>query len=117
MFTRLAACFALLTALASAAFAAQIEFVNRSGSPAQVKVVGRSVVAVDVPDRTSVPLTVNLGEYYVLIRYGVPGRYRFTRGRIFGIASRETVSMTLHTVVGGNYRTTPVAAEAYSAAR
>jgi hypothetical protein len=117
MFTRLAACFILLAPLVSATSAARIEFDNRSGSPAQVKIVGRSVVVVDVPDRTSVPVPVAAGDYYILIRYGVPGHYRFTQGRPFGVAGREVVRITLHPVAGGNYRTAPVGPEAYSAAR
>jgi len=47
------------------------------------------------------------GEYVIYVRYGTPGRYRYTRGDRFHVEeygrNYSSITITLHTVPVGNY--------------
>jgi hypothetical protein len=86
MIARLASHFVvLLTAwVASAAIAAgagpMISFANNSGDAALVKLVGPSSNVIEVPNGSTRSVQVRGGQYYILVRYGTAGEYRYTRG-------------------------------------
>jgi hypothetical protein len=60
------------------------------------------------------------GRYRILVRYGTEGPYRYAQGDPFEIEetawSYSDVRITLHPVVGGNYRTHPATAADFEAA-
>ncbi len=88
-----------------------ITFINRSGVPALVKLVGPSRHVVEVVDRDSRKVNVAGGTYHLLVRYGTSGKYRYSKGDPFTIRETATeyeqVTITLHTVAGGNYDSRP----------
>jgi hypothetical protein len=89
----------------------RITFINASGEKCLVKLVGPTSVFVDVPNATQRAIAVRGGTYYILTRYGEAGHFRYTRGDPFDVTetpySVSDISITLHKVVGGNYRTKP----------
>lgn len=99
----------------------RIEFENRSGEPALVRLVGPSCGEVHVPDSSTGAIEkLAPGRYRIVIRYGSEGRYRYAEGDPFEIEETATtyssVHITLHPVVGGNYRTRPATAADFEAA-
>ncbi len=86
---------------------------NRSGYSAQVKVVGPTPHAVEVPHAEQRTVLVEAGEYYIAVHYlGREDEYTDVRGESFkveqSVASISRVTITLHPVVGGNYLTWPI---------
>ncbi len=88
-----------------------ITFINKSGEPALVKLVGPSRQTVDVANGGSETVNVSGGSYHILVRYGSPGKYRYSKGDPFDVRETATgyekVTITLHTVAGGNYDSRP----------
>ena len=88
-----------------------ITFDNRSGADAVVRLAGPTAGMVEVPDAGTRTVTVRGGTYQIFVRYGQPGKYRYTRGAPFTVAESangvEEVTITLHTVVNGNYGSSP----------
>ncbi len=88
-----------------------ITFINKSGVPALVKLVGPTRNAVDIANGTSRTVNVSGGSYQLLVRYGTPGKYRYSKGDPFTVRETaneyEEISITLHTVAGGNYDSRP----------
>jgi hypothetical protein len=85
-----------------------INFDNQSGDPALVRLVGPTRGEVFVPSGGRSSLThVAAGNYTIHIRYGTPGRYRYTQGDHFDVQeggrAHSWTTITLHTVVSGNY--------------
>src|ERR1700722_10254677 len=84
---------------------------NRSGEDALVRLVGPSSGTVSVADSTSRTVEARGGAYRMYVRYGQPGKYRYTKGDSFvvyeGADGVDQISITLHKVVGGNYGTAP----------
>ena len=82
---------------------------NRSGEDALVKLVGPTSGTVSVADSTSRTVEARGGTYRMYVRYGLPGKYRYTKGNSFvvyeGADGVDRISITLHKVVGGNYGT------------
>lgn len=111
LFTRLS----LVAVLAAVPLLAQerptITFENRSGDDALVRLVGPSSVTVSVADSSSRTVEAHGGAYRIYVRYGQPGKYRYTKGDSFtvyeGADGVDQISITLHKVVGGNYGTAP----------
>ena len=107
--------FALALSVLAASLVAQdrptITFVNQSGENCVVKLVGPSGGYVDVQRGGQNTVAVGGGNYYILTRYGEPGRFSFTRGTPFYVTetpySVSRISITLHKVVDGNYLTKP----------
>ena len=85
-----------------------ITFDNQSGDPALVRLVGPTRAEVLVPSgsRNSI-YHVAAGNYFLLVRYGSPGRYRYIRCDRFDVqesaGTYATIAFTLHTVAFGNY--------------
>jgi hypothetical protein len=84
-----------------------IKFINSSGENALVKLVGPNRSEVSVPNGQSRTVSVAAGDYYILVRYGEPGKYRYSRGDRFRIDQEPgyyfETSITLHKIVNGNY--------------
>lgn len=104
----------LLTVMAVPSRAAgrpTIAFENRSGENAAVRLVGPTGGLVTVADGSTRTVEVSGGAYRIYVRYGVEGKYRYTRGDSFTIYEGpdgvDQISITLHKVVGGNYGTSP----------
>src|SRR5256885_307952 len=104
----------LASALGRAACSADkstITFINKSGVPALVKLVGPTRHTVEVGDGNSQTVHVAGGEYHLLVRYGRAGEYRYSKGDPFTVTETQTqyeeISITLHTVAGGNYDSKP----------
>lgn len=89
-----------------------ITFENQSGEFALVKLVGPTIMAVEVPDNGSRTVHVPAGEYYILVQYGsVSQGYHYTKGTAFSVVETtmqySIITITLHTVINGNYATQP----------
>jgi hypothetical protein len=99
----------------------RICFVNRSGEPALVRLVGPTRGEVAVPDgQTGAIERVAAGRYRILIRYGTAPHFRYAEGDPFEVEetawSYSEVRISLHRVVGGNYHTRPATANSFEAA-
>ena len=99
---------------------AVINFDNQSGQQALVRMVGPTRAEVHVPNggRNSIHRLAG-GLYTIRVRYGGPGNYRYTEGQSFQAVSasngHSVITVTLHPVVNGNYRTHPVSAAEFDA--
>lgn len=84
-----------------------LTLINQSGDNALVKLVGPSRMTVEVPNGSSRTVKIAGGTYVIYVRYGTPGKYRYTKGESFQIeetySSYTEASLTLHGVVNGNY--------------
>ena len=108
----LAAAFFVVSAGAQSASPNTITFENQSGQDALVKLVGPTRGVVPVPNRSQAGIHVQAGEYYILVRYGLPGHYSYSKGQRFSVEgsvdSYSVITITLHKVVNGNYESHPV---------
>jgi hypothetical protein len=92
---------------------AEITFDNQSGDAALVKLIGPTPRTVPVANQQRRTVTVTGGRYYILVRYGPDreGNYRYTKGDPFDVTQTRRhysiISITLHTVVNGNYHAGP----------
>ena len=95
-----------------------ITFINKSGAPALVKLVGPSRQTVEVVNGDSETVNVSGGSYHILVRYGSAGKYRYSKGDPFTVRETATeyekVTITLHTVAGGNYDSKPASPEEFN---
>jgi len=86
-----------------------LTFINHSGDNALVKLTGPSREIVEIPNGISKTVNIGGGQYKIYVRYGTPGRFRYTKGESFQIAetsfSYTQATLTLHGVVNGNYHT------------
>jgi len=94
---------------------------NRSGESALVKIVGPTVQSVEVPHDQTRTVNVAAGEYYLLVRYGKPpSPYTYSKGDPFSVEQTQirysAITITLHKVIGGNYRTNPASQEEFEQA-
>ena len=84
-----------------------LTFINKSGEPALVKLVGLSRRLVQVPDGQDRRVKIASGNYVIYVRYGNKGHYRYTKGESFEIRQVTggyiEARLTLHGVVNGNY--------------
>jgi hypothetical protein len=95
-----------------------ITFENSTGQYATVKLTGSTSLTVDVPSGQNRTVNVDAGKYYFLVRYGSkPGHYSYSRGDPFTVIRTGTqysmTTITLHTVINGNYHTRPSSAEEF----
>jgi hypothetical protein len=94
-----------------------LTFDNQSGEPALVKVVGPSPRSVNVASGGTSSVGVKPGRYFIKVRYGRRGRYRYAKGEPFTVretaTQRQHATITLHKVVGGNYRSQDISAEEF----
>lgn len=101
----------LLSVSAGAVGRATLTLENASGDNALVRVDGPTSGLVDVPNSTSRTISISGGTYRLFVRYGLPGKYTYTRGEPFSVTDNgnewEEVTITLHKVPNGNYRTSP----------
>lgn len=99
-----------------------ITFDNKSGDPALVRLVGptRGEVEVRNGSRGSI-YRVAPGRYVIHVRYGTPGNYRYGTGDPFEVRgsgnSYSRVTITLHTVMNGNYAIRGLTPAGFAAAR
>jgi hypothetical protein len=102
----------LLTVPIAARGRATLTLENGSRDDALVRVIGPTSGFVDVPSASSRTVYVSGGAYRIFVRYGQSGSYIYTRGEPFSIKDDhqgwEEVTITLHKVPNGNYRTTLV---------
>jgi hypothetical protein len=99
----------------------QIIFQNQSGQSALVKLIGPSSHVVSVPNGESRSVAVDSGEYYFITQYGKsPNQYSYRRSDKFTVNAAPgqvaRVSITLHTVPGGNFSTRGSSAAEFNAA-
>jgi len=95
-----------------------ITFENQSGKLALVKLVGPTAKSAEVPHGETRTVNVTAGDYYILTRYGnTPDQYTYTKGEPFTVTETATqysvMTITLHTVVGGDYPTHPISQEEF----
>jgi len=96
-----------------------IQFTNHSGENATVKLAGGPTGGyVDVPSGGSASVAVRGGFYWIVTRYcDRQGACSYSRGESFQVAESpygvSRISITLHKVVNGNYRTDPASAREF----
>ena len=98
-----------------------VTFDNQSGEYGAVKLVGPTTRMVDVPHGQKRTVNVAAGEYYILVRYGSkPDQYSYAKGDPFTVHQTATqyscITITLHPVVDGNYRTRSSSREEFNKA-
>lgn len=112
---------AIVVVYASSAVAQKstVTFDNKSGEPALVKVIGPKSQTLEVPTAQKRTVNAVAGDYHILLRYGVKGRYRYAKGDHFEVKetpkTSSAITITLHEVLGGNYRTTPISEKDFEA--
>lgn len=89
-----------------------IFFDNQSSEPALVKLVGPTSTEIEVPNGTKQVVKALAGRYTIKVRYGVAGKFHYTKGEEFEVQETETtaskITITLHKVVAGNYDSAPI---------
>ncbi len=89
-----------------------VTFDNQSGEPALVKLIGSTYREVEVPDGATRTVDAAAGRYTIKVRYGVSGKYRYSKGEQFDVVetptTRSQTTITLHKVAGGNYDSYPI---------
>jgi len=96
-----------------------VSFDNQSGEPALVKLKGPTSSEIEVPDGTKQAVQASAGKYFIKVRYGVQGKYHYTKGEEFTVeetaTTRSKITITLHKVVNGNYDSRPINEEEFGA--
>ena len=107
----------LLALIISASAQNTVCFDNQSGEPAFVKLIGATSSEIEVPDGTKQAVQASAGKYVIKVRYGVPGKYHYTKGEEFDVKETATttskITITLHKVVNGNYDSRPINEEEF----
>ena len=102
----------LLACIISASAQNTVSFDNQSGEPALVKLIGSTSTEIQVPDGTKQAVQASAGKYFIKVRYGVEGKYHYTKGQEFTVdetaTTTSTITITLHRVVNGNYDSSPI---------
>jgi hypothetical protein len=102
----------LLACIISAKAQSTVSFDNQSGEPALVKLIGPTTTEVQAPDSSKQIVQALVGKYYIKVRYGVQGKYHYTKGQEFTVDETATttsdITITLHKVVNGNYDSSPI---------
>ena len=110
----------LLACIISASAQNTVSFDNQSGQPALVKLIGSTSSEIEVPDGTKQSVQASAGKYVIKVRYGVPGKYHYTKGEEFTVdetaTTRSKITITLHKVVNGNYDSRPINEEEFGVA-
>jgi len=107
----------LLACIVSANAQNTVSFDNKSGEPALVKLIGPTATEIEVPDGTKQVVQASAGKYIIKVRYGVQGRYHYTKGQDFTVDETATttseITITLHKVVNGNYGSSPISEQEF----
>lgn len=102
----------LLAFITSASAQNTVSFDNQSSEAALVKLIGPTTKEIEVPDGTKQTLQASAGKYFIKVRYGVQGKYHYTKGQEFTVDETATttsdITITLHKVVNGNYDSSPI---------
>src|SRR5271166_1832460 len=110
----------LLAWIISASAQNTVSFDNRSGEPALVKLIGPTSSEIEVPNGTKPVVQVLAGKYFIKVRYGVEGKYHYTKGQEFTVHETATttseITITLHKVVNGNYGSRPITEQEFGVA-
>jgi len=105
------------TSLFAGTYLNSITFENGTDEFAVVKLVGPSSQVIEVASGANAMTHVPPGEYYIVVRYGRPGHYSYTKGDPFTVVQYgnrySVIRITLHKVVDGNYHTRPAGAEEF----
>lgn len=92
-----------------------ITFLNQSGEPALVKLRGATNTEVYVLNNSSKTVGALGGHHYILVRYGIAPNYTYSQGDSFSVTETATeysdITITLHKVVYGNYRSQSLSQE------
>ena len=108
------ACSVLIVCVCAVSAFAQnkVTFDNQSGEPALVKLIGPTQAEVEVPNGAKAGADAAAGRYVIKVRYGMPGKYRYSKGEEFEVkettTTRSQITITLHKVVDGNYESQPI---------
>jgi len=98
-------------------YANSITFENGTDEYAVVKLVGPSSQLIEVASGTNATTHVPPGDYYILVRYGAPGHYSYSKGDPFTVVQYgnrySVIRITLHKVVDGNYQTRPASPDEF----
>ena len=110
----------LLAWIISASAQNTVSFDNQSGEPALVKLIGPTSSEIEVPNGTKPVVQVSAGKYFIKVRYGVEGKYHYTKGQEFTVDETATttsgITITLHKVVNGNYGSSPITEQEFGVA-
>ena len=102
---------------ASAMAQNKVNFDNQSGEPALVKLVGPTQTEVEVPNGATVGVEAAAGHYFIKVRSGMPGKYRYSKGDEFDVRETATtkseITITLHKVIDGNYDSRPISEDEF----
>lgn len=97
----------------------EVEFDNKSGKQALVKLIGSTMREVDVPINSKRSVTALPGTYYIMVRYGTPENYQYSKGEKFEVTETATMrsrtTITLHKVIDGNYDAKPISEGEFAA--
>jgi len=89
-----------------------VTFSNQSDEPALVRLIGPTSREVEVPNGARRTVDAAAGSYMIKVRYGVSGKYRYSKGEEFDVVQTQTTrshtTITLHKVLGGNYDSYPI---------
>lgn len=98
----------------------KVVFDNQSGEPALVKLSGPTQRQVEVPNGANAETDATVGRYFIKVRYGTPGKYRYSKGEEFEVTETATTisetMITLHKVPAGNYGSEPISQEEFGKA-
>jgi len=109
----------LLPIAAHAQYHSSITFENGAGQTALVKLVGPSARTLSVPQKESrLESGIAPGRYHILVRYGDrEENYTYMKGDPFDIEESgneySEISITLYTIVDGNYGSRPARKEEF----
>jgi hypothetical protein len=108
----------LLAFIISSSAQNTVSFDNQSGETALVKLIGPTTSDVEVPDSSKQSVQALAGKYFIKVRYGVQGKYHFTKGQEFTVDQTPTttseITITLHKVVAGNYESGPISEDEFN---
>jgi len=103
---------------ASASARNSIFFDNQSGEPALVKLHGPTTTEIEVPNGIKRGVKALPGRYTIKVRYGVAGKFHYTKGEKFEVKETATttsiITITLHKVVAGNYDSAPISEDEFN---
>ncbi|MCX5886085.1 MAG: hypothetical protein NT096_09290 [Proteobacteria bacterium] len=89
-----------------------VTFDNQSGESAIVKLIGPTAKEIEVLAGQKGTVTAAAGRYYIKVRYGKQGSYRYAKGEEFDVTEtatkRSEIAITLHKVANGNYESAPI---------
>ena len=90
----------------------KVVFDNQAGEPALVKLIGPTKTEVQVQNAAKTGVDATAGKYTIMVRYGTPGNYRYSKGQEFEVTetatARSETTITLHKVIAGNYDSQPI---------